>query len=296
MTTVELVERGVDVPASSAAAAGVPLALEDLSPTRGSHRSHAGPAVWRGRLLRFLVPVALVALWQISSSAGWVSPRTLPSPSTVIDAFVELIRNGDLQRALPVSLRRAFSGLAIGATLGLSIGLWAGLWKLGEELFDAPLQILRTIPFIAIQPLLVAWFGIYEQPKITLIAAATVFPVYLNTYHGVRGVDAKLIEAGQIFGLNGRRLALRVILPTALPQILTGFRYALGTSLLALVLAEQVNARDGIGSILLVANLNQRPDIIIAGVIVYALFGIIVDIVMRVIEKLALPWRVSVQL
>ncbi|WP_216279515.1 ABC transporter permease subunit [Rhodobacter sp. 24-YEA-8] len=176
------------------------------------------------------------------------------------------------------------------------IGHWAGLWRLGEEIFDAPLQILRTIPFIAVMPLLVSWFGIYEQPKIILIAASTIFPVYLNTYHGVRGVDARLIEAARTFGLSGLRLTLRVILPTAMPQILTGLRYALGVSLLALVLAEQINARDGIGSILMVANLNQRTDIVIAGIIVYALFGVVVDIVMRLIETIALPWRPHVQL
>ncbi len=120
--------------------------------------------------------------------------------------------------------------------------------------------------------------------------------MYLNTNHGVRGVDAKLVEAAQVFGLGGWRLSLRVILPTALPQILTGLRYALGVALLALVLAEQINAIQGMGHILLVANLNQRTDILIAGVLVYALFGIVVDLFMRCVEKYALPWRVRVSL
>lgn len=265
--------------------------LEDLSPRGTRSAWHEAWRLWRGRSLRVLVPVALLAIWQLSSTVGWTSEYTLPPPSAILAAYTELWSNGDLQAALPVSLQRAGIGLFFGVTIGLVLGLFAGLWKIGEEVFDAPLQMLRTIPFIAVVPLFITWFGIGEQPKIILIAAATVFPVYLNTYHGVRGVDKKLIEAGQIFGLNGWRLAAQVILPTALPAALTGIRYASGVALLALVLAEQINAREGIGYLLNNANQNQRPDIVIAGILVYALLGIVVDIVMRLIEHLALPWR-----
>lgn len=270
--------------------------LEDLSPRGTRSVWHGAWQVWRGRSLRVLVPVALIAIWQLSSSVGWTSEYTLPPPSAILAAYAELWTNGDLQAALPVSLQRAGIGLFFGITIGLVLGLFAGLWKIGEEVFDAPLQMLRTIPFIAVVPLFITWFGIGEQPKIILIAAATVFPVYLNTYHGVRGVDKKLVEAGQVFGLRGWRLAAQVILPTALPSALTGIRYASGVALLALVLAEQINAREGIGYLLNNANQNQRPDIVIAGILVYAVLGIIVDIVMRVIEHLALPWRPRVTL
>ena len=262
--------------------------LEDLSPTGRRGRSLS---VWRGRALRILIPVLLIALWQLSSTLGWTTERTLPPPSQIIDAFLDLWSSGDIQEALPVSLRRAAIGLSIGVSIGLVLGLFAGLWKIGEEVFDAPLQMLRTIPFIAVVPLFITWFGIAEKPKIILIAAATVFPVYLNTYHGVRGVDKKLVEAGQSFGLSGFRLAKRIILPTAMPAALTGIRYAMGVSLLALVLAEQINAREGIGYLLNNANQNQRPDIVITGILIYALLGIAVDVVMRIIERVALPWR-----
>lgn len=271
------------------AAPAAPPALDDLSP-RGPGDGGGG-AVWRGRILRVLVPVALIAVWQLSSSVGWVSEYVLPSPRTVLAAYHELWTGGDIQEALPVSLHRAGIGLAIGVSIGLVLGLFAGLWAIGEEIFDAPLQMLRTIPFIAVVPLFVTWFGIGEEPKIILIAAATVFPVYLNTYHGVRGVDKKLVEAGQMFGLSGRRLSTRVILPTALPSVLTGVRYASGVSLLALVLAEQINAREGIGYVLINANQNQRPDIVIAGILIYALLGILADVVMRFVEYVSLPWR-----
>jgi sulfonate transport system permease protein len=156
--------------------------------------------------------------------------------------------------------------------------------------------MLRTIPFVALVPLFITWFGIDEEAKITVITAASIFPMYLNTYAGVRGIDPKLIEAATIFGLNRRQIALHVILPTAVPSILVGLRYAAGVSLLALVVAEQINARSGIGYILNNANMNQRSDIIIAGILVYAGLGIAIDIIMRGLEKAALPWRPKIAL
>lgn len=265
--------------------------LIDLTPDRKRSGSGAAKARWRGRLLRVGSPALLLALWQLASTFGLVPPEVIPSPAEIVDAFAELIAVGDLQKALPVSLSRSLTGLAIGGGIGLALGLFAGLWRIGEELFDAPLQMLRTIPFIALVPLFITWFGIDEKAKILVIVAATIFPMYLNTYAGVRGIDPKLIEAAKIFGLGNRQTALHVILPTALPSILVGLRYAAGVSLLALVVAEQINARSGIGYILNNANMNQRSDIIIAGIIVYAVLGIATDLTMRSIERLALPWR-----
>lgn len=265
--------------------------LEDLTTRTGDGAVRAAVRTWRGRVLRVLVPLLLIALWQVSSVLGWSDEFTLPPPTHILDAYRELWAGNDLQEALPVSLRRAGIGLFFGVTIGLALGLFAGLWSVGEEIFDAPLQMLRTIPFIAMVPLFITWFGIGEQPKLILIAAATVFPVYLNTYHGVRGVDKKLVEAGQTFGLRGWRLSTRVILPTSLPAALTGIRYSSGVALLALVLAEQINAREGIGYLVNNANQNQRPDIVIAGILVYAALGIVVDVVMRGVERAALPWR-----
>jgi sulfonate transport system permease protein len=266
-------------------------ALVDLTPRARTSRLNAAWQTWRGRLLRVGSPLAILAVWQIASDLGFVTPEVLPSPSDIVVAFRELIATGDLQSALPISLYRSFTGLAIGGTIGLTIGLFAGLWRVGEEIFDAPLQMLRTVPFIALVPLFITWFGIDEPAKIVVIIAATIFPMYLNTYAGVRGVDPKLTEAAKIFGLNPCQTALHVILPTALPSILIGLRYAAGVALLALVVAEQINARSGIGYILNNANMNQRSDIIVAGIIVYAVLGIATDLVMRVVERVALPWR-----
>jgi sulfonate transport system permease protein len=266
--------------------------LVDLGAEAGRASQRRWVSAGRGALRAF-APVALLAVWQGVSSLGLVEPTVLPSPLTVVQAFDELIRTGELQAAIPASLHRAFTGLALGASTGLALGLFAGLWRIGEELFDAPLQMLRTIPFIAMIPLFIIWFGIGEAAKVALIYGATIFPVYLNTFAGVRGVEPKLIEAAKVFGLDPRQISLRVILPTALPSILVGIRFSAGISLLALVAAEQINARSGIGYILNNANQNQRTDVIIAGIIVYALLGILIDLVMRWIERLALPWRAS---
>ncbi|MEH1981476.1 MAG: ABC transporter permease [Nostoc sp.] len=273
-----------------------PLVLVDLSARSKRSPWHEVWDLWRGRLLRVASPALIVILWQLVSVFGIVPPQILPSPTDILAAFAELIRLGDLQEALPTSLSRSLIGLAIGGTIGLGLGLFAGLWRIGEEIFDAPLQMLRTIPFIALVPLFITWFGIDETAKIIVITVATIFPIYLNTYAGVRGVDPKLLEAATVFGLSRQETVRHVILPTALPSILVGLRFSAGTSLLAIVVAEQINARSGIGYILNNANANQRADIIIAGIIVYAALGITNDVVMRLIEWLALPWRPNIVL
>lgn len=273
-----------------------PLALVDLSPRTKRSPWHEAGDLWRGRLLRVASPVLIIILWQLVSMFAIIPPEILPSPTDILAAFAELIRLGELQDALPASLSRSLTGLAIGGSIGLVLGLFAGLWRIGEEIFDAPLQMLRTIPFIALVPLFITWFGIDETAKITVISVATIFPIYLNTYAGVRGVDPKLLEAATVFGLSRQETVRHVILPTALPSILVGLRFSAGTSLLALVVAEQINARSGIGYILNNANANQRSDIIIAGIIVYAALGIANDVVMRLIEQFALPWRPNIVL
>lgn len=241
--------------------------------------------------LRAALPVAIVAAWWFVSETGIVSPVVFPSPLHVLSALADLVRTGELIQALPVSLARAGAGLAFGLGIGIFFGVVNGLFRLGEELFDSSFQIIRQIPFIATVPLFIIWFGIAEEMKIIIIALACVFPVYLNTYAGVRYVDSRLVEAGQVFGLNAVKRITSIILPAALPQILVGVRYAMGVSLLALVLAESVNARSGLGYIISIAQGAIRVDLITAVVIIYALLGVAVDIVMRFLERRLLPWK-----
>ncbi|HWW59692.1 MAG TPA: ABC transporter permease [Sphingopyxis sp.] len=243
---------------------------------------------------RTIGPLILVAAWAISTSAGWIDPSILPSPSGLVQGWQQLWTEQALAHQVATSLTRALAGGAAGIVLGLVLGTIAGLSKLGEELFDALLQMLRTVPFLALVPLFIVWFGIGEAPKLLLIALATMFPMYLNTYAGVRNVDRKVIEAMRSFGLGGRRLILEVVLPLALPQIFTGLRFALGVSVLVLIAAEQINASAGLGYLLGSAQMYQQVDVILICIAIYAVLGLGADLIVRTLEKHFMPWRASV--
>jgi sulfonate transport system permease protein len=244
-------------------------------------------------LRRFLSPLVLVLLWQAASMAGLISPRTLAAPSTILAAAWGLTISGELPYNLLVSLQRVAVGLAIGVTAGGLLAIVAGLSRRGEDVVDAPMQMLRTLPFLALVPLFILWFGIGEVPKVCLVAFGSAFPIYMTLFAGIRGVDPKLIEAGRVFGLDRRGIIWTVILPGALPSALVGLRYALGTAWLSLVVAEQINATAGIGYLINDARDFLRTDIIVVGLLVYALLGLLADLLVRAFERRALAWRPS---
>jgi sulfonate transport system permease protein len=242
---------------------------------------------------RAAVPVGLVALWQAGSSLGAIPAATLASPVHVASAGWELIRSGELADHLAVSLRRAAIGLVVGGLVGLVLGTVAGLSRRGEELVDATMQMLRTIPFLALVPLFILWFGIGEASKVAVVAFGSAFPMYLNTYAGIRGVDAKLVESARVLGLGRWAMVRRVVLPGALPSILVGLRYALGIAVIALVVAEQINATTGIGAMMSEAREFLRTDVIVVGLVVYSLLGLVADLAVRFLERRLLGWRQS---
>jgi sulfonate transport system permease protein len=243
--------------------------------------------------LRAASPLALLALWQIGCSSGWISSRTLAAPSQVIASFIDLTSDGALQHHLWVSLVRVAKGMSVALLVGGTLALIAGLSRIGEYVIDAPMQMLRTLPVLALIPFFIIWFGIGEVPKVALVAVAAVFPIYLTLYAGIRGVDPKLIELAQIIGLSRGALIRHVILPGALPTALVGVRYSLGISWLILVAAEQVNASSGIGYLMNDARDFMRIDILVVGLLIYALLGLIVDILVRWLERRLLGWRPS---
>lgn len=261
----------------------------------GTTRTMARGRTRRGRRsrpwVRVASPLSLIALWQLASSTGVLSERTLAAPSTVAAAGRQLLLDGELQHHLLVSLGRVSQGLALGIFLGLVLALIAGLSHHGEELIDAPLQMLRTLPVLALVPLFILWFGIGETPKILLVALATTFPVYLNTFAGIRAVDPRLLEAGESVGLGRLDTIRHVVLPGALPSFLVGLRYSLGLAWLVLVVSEQINASSGIGFLMTQAREFLRTDIIVVGLVVYSLLGLASDVIVRVIERYALAWR-----
>jgi sulfonate transport system permease protein len=245
------------------------------------------------RFRRFLSPLVLVLLWQAGSMAGLIPARTLAAPTAILTTAWGLLASGELEHHLLVSLGRVVIGLGIGVTTGTLLATIAGLSRRGEDVVDAPMQMLRTLPFLALVPLFILWFGIGELPKIALVALGTTFPVYLNLFAGIRGVDPKLVEAGRVFGLDRRGLIRHVILPGALPSALVGLRYALGVGWLSLVVAEQINADAGIGYMISDARDFLRTDVIVVGLLVYALLGLLADGLVRALERRALAWRPS---
>jgi sulfonate transport system permease protein len=250
---------------------------------------------WYARLseVRWVSPILLLLLWELGSRTGVIPQHTLAAPSAVLATMIGMIRSGELPSNLLVSFWRAAIGLAIGVTTGTVLGLAAGLSRPGDAMIDPLVQIKRTIPVVALSPLFIVWFGIGETPKIALIAFATVFPVYLNLYQGIRGVDVRLIDAARSFGLDRFELIRHVILPGALPSLLTGLRYALSIAVLMLVIAEQINASAGLGFLINNARDFMRTDIIVVCLMVYAILGLGGDLLVRSIEKRALAWRPS---
>lgn len=192
---------------------------------------------------------------------------------------------------MAVSLQRVAVGLLLGLVVGVGLALVSGLFRVGEDLVDASVQMLRTVPFVGLIPLFIIWFGIGEAPKVAIITMGVMFPLYLNVYAGIRGVDAQLIEAGESLGLSRWGLVRHVVLPGALPGAMTGLRYSLGIAWLALVFAEQVNADAGIGYLMVQARDFLRTDVIVVCLIVYAFLGLLADFAVRTLERLLLQWR-----
>jgi sulfonate transport system permease protein len=236
-------------------------------------------------------PLLLLALWQLLSSTGVLTPDILASPGTIARVGGNLVADGSLPNAMGVSLQRVAVGLLLGTLVGTGLALVSGLFRVGEDLVDASVQMLRTVPFVGLIPLFIIWFGIGEAPKIAIITLGVSFPLYLNVYAGIRGVDSQLIEAGESLGLSRWGLVRHVVLPGALPGAMTGLRYSLGIAWLALVFAEQINADAGIGFLMVQARDFLRTDVIVVCLIVYAFLGLLADFIVRSLERLLLQWR-----
>lgn len=247
------------------------------------------------RLLPWLVPVGLIALWQAASRLGWLSSRVLPAPGDVVLAAWALTASGELWAHVQVSAGRALTGLAIGGGLGLLLGLLTGSVRLAETLLDTSIQMVRNIPALALIPLVILWFGIDETAKLFLIAVSVFFPIYLNTFHGIRGVDPGLIEMGRTYGLNRWQLYRQIILPGALSSILVGLRFSLGLMWVILIVAETISAQAGIGYLTMNAREFLQTDIVLVGILLYALLGKLADLFAKALERWWLRWHPGYQ-
>ncbi|HTJ88653.1 MAG TPA: ABC transporter permease [Acidocella sp.] len=242
-------------------------------------------------LRRIAPPLALLAIWQAVTSLGFTSSQTMPAPSLILVSLWRLIVTGQLAPNLLVSLLRVAVGLAVGVTAGTVLGLAAGLSRRGEDFIDPTVQMARTLPHLALIPLMILWFGIGEAPKIVIIALGASFPIYLNLFAAIRGADRKLLEAACMLGLSRREVIWDVVLPSALPGFLVGLRQALGIAWISLVVAEQINATSGIGYLVMNAQEFLQTDVIFDGLLIYAVLGLATDRLVRSLERRLLAWR-----
>ncbi len=252
------------------------------------------PAAHRFRietLAPWLLPALFLAGWEAAADVGLLAARVLPAPSSVALASWRALQDGSLVQAVSVSSLRAIKGLLIGGALGFVLGVVNGLWRPAELTLDASLQMLRNIPHLAIIPLVILWFGIGEEAKVFLVAVGVLFPVYLNTYHGVRTIDPGLVEMGRVHGLGAAALFWRVVFPGALPSIFVGLRYGLGIMWLTLIVAETISASSGIGYMTMNAREFLQTDVVLLGIIVYALLGKLSDTAAKLCESATLAWH-----
>lgn len=247
------------------------------------------------KLTQWALPVGIVVIWEALSLAGVIPLRILPAPSAVIVAAWKLTLSGELPRDIWISFCRAMAGFTIGGSIGFVLGLANGLSRRSERIFDGTLQMIRNIPHLALIPLVILWFGIDEEAKIFLVALGVFFPIYVNTQHGVRTVDAQLIEMGRAYGMSSMTLFRRVILPGALPSIFVGLRYALGIMWLTLIVAETIAASSGIGYMAMQAREFLLVDIVVLSILIYALLGKLADSAARLLERWCLAWHPAFQ-
>ncbi len=246
--------------------------------------------------LRLISLLAVVGIWQLLSATGVLPATRLASPATIAHTAYTLVTTdsptyGTLQASLLVSAERWGIGLCVGVAIAVLLAVASGLSRIGEYAFDPVLNAARSIPLLGLLPLFIVWFGIGDMPKILIVVLGALFPMYVNTFAGIRGVDPKLGELGQVLGLSRWELVRHVVLPGSLPSALTGLRLSVVGSLLALVVGEQINANAGLGFMINTAEQFLANNIIMVCLFMYAILGLLADGAVRLAERRALAWR-----
>lgn len=273
---------------SSVAAA--PIETEHVAAPLISWRDRIRARRWE--IVRWSSPLAVLIIWQIGSAWGLIDPDILPAPQTIAEAGLELIGNGQLAAALQISGIRAAEGLLLGGIVGVVLGALVGLSRWVDATVDPTMQMIRALPHLGLIPLFILWFGIGELPKVLMVALGAAFPLYLNTSSAIRQVDPKLFETAEVLGFSIWQRLRNIVIPSAAPQVLVGLRQSLAIAWLTLIVAEQINADSGVGYLINNARDFLRIDVIIFGLVVYALLGIVTDALVRVLERRALRYRI----
>lgn len=237
-----------------------------------------------------IVPVGALLMLEFFVRLGWVSPYVLPPPSDLYSTFLYLAE-GPLWTNIAASSLRVFFGFVAGSLLAVIVGSIVGLWYSAERYLEPSFQALRAVPSLAWVPLLMIWFGIGETSKIVLIAKSAFFPVYLSLFSGIRNVDRKLVEVGEMYGQSLPTLVWRILIPASLPHLFTGLRYGLSLAWLSVVAAELLAASEGIGYMLSDGRELSRPDLVLIAIICLAVLGKISDSAFKLVEDRCLSWR-----
>jgi sulfonate transport system permease protein len=274
-------------------------ALEPAAPPRLRRSTAARPEPVRVRLAPgaprrwgwVIGPALLLLYWSVLSATGYLDARILPPPWTAVTTAVQLVRDGRLQENLAVSAARAALGLAFGVGAGVALALVAGLSRLGGYVIDGVVQLKRGIPILAVIPFMVLWFGIGEGMKVAVIAVTVFFPIYLHTHSALSAIDIKQVELAETLRLSRSQFLRHVVMPAALPGFLVGLRFSVTAAWLALVVVEQLNATSGIGYMVTLARNYAQSDVMLVGLVVYALLGLSSDALVRVVEARVLVWR-----
>ncbi|WP_217697345.1 ABC transporter permease subunit [Oceanobacillus sojae] len=246
---------------------------------------------YNNQIFPWLLPIVIVILWQVLGQLNLIKSTMLPTPFEVVEAGIRLFQTGELQENVYISTKRAVIGFAIGGAIGFLLGLFNGTVLFFEKLTDTSIQMIRTIPHLALIPLVILWFGIGEGAKIFLVAVGVMFPIYINTFSGIKNVDRKLIEMGKVYGLSKWQLFTNIILPGAMPNILVGIRYALGVTWISLIVAETIGAQGGIGYMATTAREFMQMDVVVLTIVLYAILGKLSDFIAKLCEQRLLKWN-----
>ncbi|WP_437114969.1 ABC transporter permease [Streptomyces flaveolus] len=260
----------------------------DLPQVRRRRRLSPGRRLPAARLIG---PLVLFAVWAAASAAGALDPGAIPAPWTVLRTAGRLWTDGTLPTDVLTSLQRAGYGFAIGLSAGVLLALAAGLSRAGEALIDGTVQLNRAIPTLGLIPLFILWLGIGETFKIAIIAIVVYVPVYLNTHAALSGIDSRFVELAEVQGLSRLTFVRQVVIPGALPGFFVGLRLGVTGSWLGLVVLEQINATSGLGYLMFQAQNYGQTDVILVGLLIYGVFGLVSDSVVRLIERRVLSWR-----
>lgn len=255
---------------------------------RGKYRLGLPKAWTYGWLLG---PALLLIYWAVGSISGFIDSRILPAPWVAATTGVELLQDGRLHHDVLVSTARAAQGLFFGATLGIAVAFLSGLSLIGGYLFDSVIQLKRAIPTLALIPFFILWFGVGEVMKVTMISVFVFLPIYVHTHNALRGIDLRFVELAETMRISYLEYLRHVVLPGALPGIMLGLRFGVMAAWVSLVVVEQINTSSGIGYMINLARNYAQSDVMLVGLVLYAVLGLASDFAVRLVEKKVLSWR-----